>query len=84
MTAQNIGKNQRIIRIILGIIFIILGWAILKNNWLGVILNIIASYLLLTALKGKCWILPLVKRRRRDIMPNQTMTPPSSPQNSSQ
>jgi len=84
MTAQNIGKNQRIIRIIVGIIFIILGWAILKNNWLGVILNLLAAYLLLTSVTGSCWIYGKMKKstlKNNSAQPpaNQTPPPQSNP-----
>ena len=50
----NEGSIDRIIRVILGIVLIIIGWPVLGNNALGVILDIIGVILLITAITGFC------------------------------
>ena len=56
----NEGSIDRIIRVILGIVLIVIGWAVLGNNTLGVILDIIGVILLITAITGFCGIYRLL------------------------
>ena len=56
----NEGSTDRIIRVILGIVLIVIGWAVLGNNTLGVILDIIGVILLITAITGFCGIYRLL------------------------
>jgi uncharacterized membrane protein HdeD (DUF308 family) len=56
----NESSTDRLIRIILGIIFIILGWFALGNNTLGVILDIIGIILIITGITGFCLIYTLL------------------------
>ena len=56
----NEGSIDRIIRVILGIVLIIIGWPVLGNNALGVILDIIGVILLITAITGFCGIYRLL------------------------
>ena len=58
---QNVGKIDRIIRAIVGIIFIAVGWGIFKNGWLGILFNVLGAILLLNALTGKCLVYKLLK-----------------------
>ena len=57
---QNVGKTDRIIRTVVGVIFIAIGWGLLNNGWLGILFNIIAAILLLNALTGKCLVYKLL------------------------
>jgi len=50
----NEGKADRIVRFIIGIIFLILGFLVFGNSVLGVILDIIGIILVVTALTGFC------------------------------
>ena len=50
----NESGTDRVIRFILGIILLVLGWAVLHNNVLGVILDIIGIILIITAITGFC------------------------------
>jgi hypothetical protein len=56
----NEGSTDRIIRVILGIVLIIVGWFVLGNSVLGVILDIIGVILLITAITGFCLIYRLL------------------------
>jgi membrane-bound ClpP family serine protease len=56
----NEGSTDRIIRVIVGIVLIVIGWAVLGNNTLGVILDIIGVILLITAITGFCGIYRLL------------------------
>ena len=77
MTSQNIGKIDRIARIIIGIILIGIGWGVLKNNWVGFILNMIAAYLLFTSIKGTCYI--YAKFGKSTLKGQSPITPKQSP-----
>ncbi len=50
----NEGSTDRIIRLILGVVLIIIGWALLGNNALGIILDIIGVILIVTGITGFC------------------------------
>jgi uncharacterized membrane protein HdeD (DUF308 family) len=50
----NEGTSDRIIRLILGVVLIIIGWPVLGNNTLGIILDIIGVILLITGIIGFC------------------------------
>ncbi len=56
----NESGSDRVIRIIVGIILIILGWIALGNNTLGVILDIIGIILIITGITGFCLIYTLL------------------------
>ena len=72
----NVGKTDRIIRTVVAVILIILGWLILKNNLLGFILNLLASYLLLTMLTSKCWV---YRKLNRSTLPRSGPPAASAP-----
>jgi len=50
----NEGITDRIIRLIVGVVLIIIGWPVLGNNTLGIILDIIGVILLITVITGFC------------------------------
>jgi len=50
----NESTADRVIRFIMGIIFLIFGFIVLGNNILGVILDIIGIILVITAITGYC------------------------------
>jgi hypothetical protein len=50
----NEGTTDRLIRLILGVVLIIIGWPVLGNNTLGIILDIIGVILLITGITGFC------------------------------
>ena len=50
----NESGTDRVIRLVLGIILLILGWAVLHNSVLGVILDIIGIILIITGITGFC------------------------------
>jgi uncharacterized membrane protein HdeD (DUF308 family) len=52
----NEGTADRIIRLILGVVLIIIGWPVLGNNTLGIILDIIGVLLLITGITGFCTV----------------------------
>jgi membrane-bound ClpP family serine protease len=56
----NEGPIDRIARVVLGIVLIIIGWSVLGNSVLGVILDIIGVILLITAITGSCAIYRLL------------------------
>jgi hypothetical protein len=56
----NESGTDRVIRIIVGIILIILGWFVLGNNTLGVILDIIGLILVITGITGFCLLYTLL------------------------
>lgn len=56
----NEGSTDRIIRVIVGIILIVVGFFVLKAT-LGIILGIIGIVLLLTGAVGFCALYPLLK-----------------------
>jgi len=53
---SNEGTTDRIIRLILGVVLIIIGWPVLGNNTPGVIFDIIGVVLLITGIAGFCGI----------------------------
>jgi len=53
---SNEGTSDRIIRLILGVVLIIIGWPVLENNALGIILDVIGAILLITGITGFCGI----------------------------
>lgn len=53
---SNQGSTDRIIRVIVGILLIIIGWPVFGNNALGIILDIIGAILLVTGITGFCGI----------------------------
>jgi len=55
----NESGTDRVIRIIVGIILIIVGWLALGNNALGVILDIIGIILIITGITGFCLLYTL-------------------------
>ena len=57
---RNEGSTDRIIRVILGIVLIIIGWPVLGNSVFGVILDVIGIILMITALTGFCGIYRLL------------------------
>ena len=52
----NEGTTDRIARLILGVVLIIIGWSVLGNNTLGIILDIIGVILLITGITGSCML----------------------------
>jgi hypothetical protein len=52
----NEGTTDRLIRLILGVVLIIIGWPILKNNTLGIILDTIGVIFFITGITGFCAI----------------------------
>ena len=52
----NEGTTDRIIRLVLGVVLIIIGWPVLGNNTLGIILDIIGVIIIITGITGFCWI----------------------------
>ena len=50
----NEGTTDRMVRLILGVVLIIIGWSVLGNNALGIILDIIGLILLITGITGFC------------------------------
>ena len=56
----NEGSTDRIVRVILGIVLIIIGWPVLGNSVLGVVLDVIGVILLVTATTGFCGIYKLL------------------------
>jgi uncharacterized membrane protein HdeD (DUF308 family) len=50
----NEGTTDRIARLILGVVLIIIGWPVLGNNALGIILDIIGVILVITGITGVC------------------------------
>jgi hypothetical protein len=52
----NEGTTDRLIRLIWGVVLIIIGWPVLNNNTLGIILDIIGVILLVTGITGFCTV----------------------------
>lgn len=52
----NEGTTDRMIRLVLGVVLIIIGWLILGNNTLGIIMDIIGVVLIITGITGFCGI----------------------------
>lgn len=55
----NEGTSDRIIRLIAGVVLIIIGWPVLGNNTLGIILDILGVILLITGITGFCGLYKL-------------------------
>ncbi len=53
MKANESGAD-RLIRIILGILLFIIGWVLLKNRVLGIILDVLGVILFITGITGYC------------------------------
>lgn len=51
---------DRLIRIIAGVLLFIIGWGILKNNFLGVIFDILGIILFITGITGFCGLYTLL------------------------
>jgi uncharacterized membrane protein HdeD (DUF308 family) len=66
----NESGTDRVIRIILGIILVILGWFALGNNTLGVILDIIGIILIITGITGFCLLYTLFGMSTRKKEPS--------------
>jgi uncharacterized membrane protein HdeD (DUF308 family) len=52
----NEGTTDRLIRLILGVVLIIIGWLVLGNNTLGIILDVVGVLLLITGITGFCTV----------------------------
>jgi hypothetical protein len=52
----NEGTTDRIIRLILGVVLILIGWPVLGNNTLGIVFDVIGVILLITGITGFCAI----------------------------
>jgi hypothetical protein len=52
----NEGTTDRLIRLILGVVLIIIGWPVLGNNIWGIILDVIGVILLITGITGFCTV----------------------------
>ena len=50
----NEGATDRIVRLILGVVLIIIGWSVLGNSTLGIILDIVGVILVITGITGFC------------------------------
>lgn len=57
----NEGQTDRIIRIVLGIVLLILGIAVVATGWLEWILVIVGAILLVTGIVGFCPLYALLK-----------------------
>lgn len=57
---RNEGSTDRIVRVVLGIVLIIIGWPVLGNSALGIILDVVGVILLVTAITGFCLIYRLL------------------------
>ncbi len=58
--AKNVGLIDRIIRIILGVVLIYVGWVVWENNIAGIILDIVGIILIITGIAGYCWLYKLL------------------------
>ena len=56
---QNESTTDRIIRVIVGVILISIGWFYLDNSAFGIVLDIIGIIVLITALTGFCLLYKL-------------------------
>ena len=52
----NEGPTDRMVRLILGVVLIIIGWSVLGNSTLGIILDIIGLILVITGITGFCLV----------------------------
>ncbi|MDH4223294.1 MAG: DUF2892 domain-containing protein [candidate division Zixibacteria bacterium] len=52
---------DRLIRIIGGIFLFIIGWGILKNNFLGIIFDLLGLILFITGITGFCLLYKIFK-----------------------
>jgi uncharacterized membrane protein HdeD (DUF308 family) len=52
----NEGTTDRLIRLIVGVVLIIIGWLVLGNNTLGIILDVVGVILLITGITGFCTV----------------------------
>jgi hypothetical protein len=50
----NEGATDRIVRLIVGVVLIIIGWSVLRNGTLGIILDVIGVILVITGITGFC------------------------------
>jgi hypothetical protein len=58
----NEGTADRLIRLIVGVVLVIIGWPVLGNNTLGIILDILGVILLITGITGFCTIYKILGR----------------------
>jgi len=56
---QNENTTDRVIRAIVGVVLIGIGWFYLENNTLGIVLDIIGLVALFTAITGFCLLYKL-------------------------
>jgi uncharacterized membrane protein HdeD (DUF308 family) len=57
----NEGTTDRLIRLILGVVLIIIGWPVLGNNIWGIILDILGVILLVTGITGFCTLYKILR-----------------------
>jgi uncharacterized membrane protein HdeD (DUF308 family) len=57
----NEGRTDRIIRIALGIVMLVLGIAVLPAGWLAWVVNVLGAILLVTGIVGFCPLYALLK-----------------------
>ena len=57
----NEGRTDRIIRIVLGIVMLVLGIAVLPAGWLAWVVNVLGAILLVTGIVGFCPLYALLK-----------------------
>lgn len=56
---QNEGTIDRILRIVVGLILIGVGWLALANNTLGIVLDALGAILIITGVTGICMLYKL-------------------------
>jgi uncharacterized membrane protein HdeD (DUF308 family) len=52
----NEGTTDRLIRLIVGVVLIVIGWPVLGNNTLGIILDVVGVLLLISGITGFCTV----------------------------
>ena len=58
----NEGTTDRLIRLILGVVLVIIGWPVLGNNALGIILDMVGVILFITGITGSCALYKILGR----------------------
>jgi len=61
VTNKNVGLADRIIRIILGVILIYVGWVVWENNTAGIVIDVVGVILIITGIIGYCSIYKIFK-----------------------